>query len=47
MQEAEGFASRFRLRVGGSYRIVYKVDEIERLILIEFVGHRKDAYRWF
>ena len=46
-KKLKGSASRFRLRVAGSYRIVYKVFQAERLIMIEFVGHRKDAYRWF
>lgn len=39
--------ARFRIRVASSYRIVYSVFKGERLIRIEFVGHRKDAYRWF
>jgi mRNA interferase RelE/StbE len=46
-KKLKGSESRFRLRVAGSYRIVYKVFQVERLIKIEFVGHRKDAYRWF
>jgi mRNA interferase RelE/StbE len=46
-KKLKGSESRFRLRVAGSYRIVYKVFQVERLIKIEFAGHRKDAYRWF
>ncbi len=46
-KKLKGSESRFRLRVAGSYRIVYKVFQVEHLIKIEFVGHRKDAYRWF
>ncbi|MGO8734370.1 MAG: type II toxin-antitoxin system RelE family toxin [Terriglobia bacterium] len=46
-KKLKGSADRFRLRFAGSYRIVYKVFQVERLINIEFVGHRKDAYRWF
>ena len=46
-KKLKGSESRFRLRVAGSYRIVYKVFQVERLNKIEFVGHRKDAYRWF
>ena len=46
-RKLSGTGSRFRLRVAGSYRIVYKSFKDERLIEIEFVGHRKDAYRWF
>ena len=46
-KKLKGPESRFRLRVAGSYRIVYKVFQVEHLVKIEFVGHRKDAYRWF
>jgi len=46
-KKLKGQESRFRLRVAGSYRVVYKVFLVERLIKVEFVGHRKDAYRWF
>jgi len=46
-RKLKGSENRFRLRVAGSYRIVYRIFEAERLIKVEFVGHRKDAYRWF
>jgi mRNA interferase RelE/StbE len=46
-KKLKGQESRFRPRVAGSYRVVYKVLQVERLIKVEFVGHRKDAYRWF
>jgi mRNA interferase RelE/StbE len=46
-KKLKGSENGFRLRVAGSYRVVYKVFQVERLIKIEFVGHRKDAYRWF
>ena len=39
--------SRYRLRVANEYRGVYSVFAEDRVIKIEFVGHRKDAYRWF
>ena len=42
-----GQENRFRLRVARDYRIVYTVYQEERVVIIEFVGHRKDAYRWF
>jgi len=38
------FKGLFKLRVG-SYRVIYKVKRIERLLTIHFVGHRKDIYR--
>ena len=42
-----GQKNRFRIRVARDYRIVYTVYQEERVVIIEFVGHRKDAYRWF
>lgn len=38
---------RYRVRIVRDYRLVYSVFKDERLIKIEFIGHRKDAYRWF
>ena len=38
---------RYRIRIARDYRLVYSVFEDQRLIKVEFVGHRKDAYRWF
>ena len=35
---------QFRLRVG-TYRILYTVDDDNRLIEIIAIGHRKDVYR--
>ena len=35
---------QFRLRVG-SYRILYTVDDDNRLVEIIAVGHRRDVYR--
>jgi mRNA interferase RelE/StbE len=46
-RKLKGSEDRFRLRIAGSYRIVYKVHKAECSITVEFVGHRKDAYRWF
>jgi mRNA interferase RelE/StbE len=34
----------YRLRVG-SYRVVYQVDDVARVVTIQYVRHRKDAYR--
>ena len=42
-----GAGSRYRVRIARDYRLVYSVFKDSRLIQIEFVGHRKDAYRWF
>ena len=34
----------YRIRQG-AYRIIYSVDDEERVVLIVKVGHRKDVYR--
>jgi len=34
----------YRIRVG-DYRIVYAVDDEERLVLIARIAHRRDVYR--
>lgn len=34
----------FRIRVG-DYRIVYAVDDAERLVLVARIAHRRDVYR--
>jgi mRNA interferase RelE/StbE len=46
-KKLRGQKSRYRIKVAGHYRIVYSVFRIESVIIIEYVGHRKDAYRWF
>jgi len=39
-----GSRHTYRIRVA-SYRVVYQVDDAERLIVVDYVRHRKDAYR--
>jgi len=34
----------FRLKIG-KHRVIYEIDEREKLITILHVGHRKDVYR--
>ncbi|MBA2461511.1 MAG: type II toxin-antitoxin system RelE/ParE family toxin [Actinobacteria bacterium] len=34
----------FRIRVG-DYRIVYAVDDTERLVLVARIAHRREVYR--
>ena len=46
-KKLRGSENRYRLRVATEYRLVYSLYRESRLIKIEFVGHRKDAYRWF
>ncbi len=35
---------RYRLRQG-NYRIIYEINDIEVLVVVVKVGHRKDVYR--
>ncbi len=46
-RKLKGSISRYRLRVAHEYRVVHSVFAEDRVIKIEFVGHRKDAYCWF
>lgn len=46
-KKLKGSENRYRLRVATEYRVVYSLFRGSLLIKIEFVGHRKDAYRWF
>lgn len=36
--------SDYRVRVG-AYRIVYAVDDVERLVLVTRIAHRREVYR--
>ena len=45
-KKLKGRPSRFSVRLGRDYRLVYSVYSHERLIDFEFVGDRKEAYRW-
>jgi mRNA interferase RelE/StbE len=39
-----GLDDTLRIRAG-DYRVVYAVDDAERLVVIARVGHRRDVYR--
>jgi mRNA interferase RelE/StbE len=39
-----GHPELLRIRVG-NYRVVYRVEEEDSVVLIVIVGHRKDVYR--
>lgn len=39
-----GNEERWRLRVG-NYRIIYRVNDIERKVLVIRIAHRRDVYR--
>jgi mRNA interferase RelE/StbE len=43
-EKLAGHSSRYRVRQG-DYRIVYSVDDAERVVLIVKVGHRREIYR--
>jgi len=43
----KGTTDRYRFKVARDWRVVYSLFGEVNLIKIEFVGHRKDAYRWF
>ena len=45
-KKLKGLKNRLRLKIAKDYRIVYSLFKDQRRIAIEFVGHRKDAYRW-
>jgi mRNA interferase RelE/StbE len=38
------FKGLFKLRVG-RYRIIYEIKQREHLLIIHFVGHRRDVYK--
>ena len=43
-QKLAGEAERYRLRQG-SYRIVYSIDDEERVVEVVKIGHRREVYR--
>jgi mRNA-degrading endonuclease RelE of RelBE toxin-antitoxin system len=45
-KKLKGSKDRYSVRMGRDFRIVYTVFKKERVVDIEFVGDRKDAYRW-
>ena len=40
----KGSEGRMRLRVG-DYRVIYRIDDAERFVLISRIGHRREIYR--
>lgn len=39
------FVGFYRLRVG-DYRVIYRLEHDERLIVVEMVGHRRDIFEY-
>ena len=44
VQKLRGSADRYRIRQG-RFRILYRVDDVTRRVLVYAVGDRKDVYR--
>lgn len=44
-KKLKGVKNRYSVRMGRDYRVVYTVFKTERVIDVEFVGDRKEAYR--
>lgn len=43
-EKLAGYADRYRVRQG-DYRVVYAVDDAQRIVLIVKIGHRREIYR--
>lgn len=43
VKKLKGYSDTYRIRFG-SYRIIYKVQDKELIILLLSISHRKDAY---
>jgi mRNA interferase RelE/StbE len=43
-QKLRGYPARYRLRQG-RYRIIYEIDEKDKIVRVMLAGHRKDVYR--
>jgi mRNA interferase RelE/StbE len=43
-QKLAGDAERYRIRQG-AYRIIYSVDDADRLVEVVKIGHRREVYR--
>jgi len=41
----EAYAGLYRLRIADDYRVVWRVDDTARTVLVLLIGHRKDVYR--
>lgn len=43
IKKLQGYKDLYRLRVDG-FRIIYKIDESEKLCIVGIIGQRKDIY---
>lgn len=44
-RKLSGFSDLYRIRIG-DYRVVYQFDQTSDTLLIAWIGHRKDAYKY-
>lgn len=44
VQKLSGIDEKYRIR-SGNYRIIYEINEKEKIVDVAKVGHRKDVYR--
>jgi mRNA interferase RelE/StbE len=44
VRKMQGGHDQYRIRVG-DYRILYRIDDSQRRVLIVHIGHRRDVYR--
>ncbi|MFQ5421841.1 MAG: type II toxin-antitoxin system RelE/ParE family toxin [Anaerolineae bacterium] len=40
----KGAVNRWRIRVG-NYRVIYRIDDDEKLVVVLVVAHRREVYR--
>ena len=44
VEKIQGQHELYRIR-SGDYRVVYRIDDSQRSVVIEAIGHRRDIYR--
>jgi mRNA interferase RelE/StbE len=44
VKKIEGESATYRLRIG-DYRVIYTIDDAGRVVLVQYVRHRREAYR--
>ena len=44
IKKLKSFKARYRLRVG-DYRVIFHIDDSQKLVIILKISHRRDAYR--
>ena len=45
VKKLSGVHDLFRIRVS-EYRVIYSVDKIDKIIIVQYIRHRKDVYRY-